>query len=384
MANGNEGVVDAAGQARIVQLEALCAQMQAEGERLMQDNQNRQQENVNLRATVEGMQQQFQQVQAARADQQQTAYKYANRAPEYHHDGKKSWTVFLSERRDWMRLYNITEQELGEAWHKSLLMSMLRGTAREMVTGQEDTLQGMALQEMLRSLGEVFQPQAESELFRQDFKARKQTAAEDIIRYLSSKEAMFRRAYAEPQQHMQTLLEETIKGIYNQSVKRGMYRYLYDPARPLANYNALRRHASACVAEERAKWLAGVSESTSLDGLSATSAVNDGASLFGAGTPMEIGAMGGGQKCYHCDSPGHYAAKCPKKRSGGGQGGPQGGKFKGTCHRCHRVGHKRADCFSRKTADGKDLPPNDNKNKAKVREMKEEEGEIREIDSDQD
>ena len=42
MANGNEGVVDAAGQARIVQLEALCAQMQAEGERLMQDNQNRQ------------------------------------------------------------------------------------------------------------------------------------------------------------------------------------------------------------------------------------------------------------------------------------------------------------------------------------------------------
>ena len=283
-----------------------------------------------------------------------------------------------------MRLYNITEQELGEAWHKSLLMSMLRGTAREMVTGQEDTLQGMALQEMLRSLGEVFQPQAESELFRQDFKARKQTAAEDIIRYLSSKEAMFRRAYAEPQQHMQTLLEETIKGIYNQSVKRGMYRYLYDPARPLANYNALRRHASACVAEERAKWLAGVSESTSLDGLSATSAVNDGASLFGAGTPMEIGAMGGGQKCYHCDSPGHYAAKCPKKKSGGGQGGPQGGKFKGTCHRCHRVGHKRADCFSRKTADGKDLPPTDNKNKAKVREITEEEGEIREIDSDQD
>ena len=46
------------------------------------------------------MQQQFQAAVAANQDVQRTAQKAAKDQPTYAHDGKKSWTVFLSESED--------------------------------------------------------------------------------------------------------------------------------------------------------------------------------------------------------------------------------------------------------------------------------------------
>ena len=43
------------------------------------------------------MRAQFQEALAANQDSQKTAQKVARVQPEYHHDGKKSWTVFCSE-----------------------------------------------------------------------------------------------------------------------------------------------------------------------------------------------------------------------------------------------------------------------------------------------
>ena len=384
----------AAAAERIAELERSNDQLRqnlevyhAEGTRITRENNA-------LQQTVQNLSAQFEQVKLARADQQQLAYKYANRAPNYAHDGRKSWQVFLSERNDWMHLYRISADQLGEEWHKASIMSSLKGTAREMVTGMEDAIRAMSLADAITALGELYQPRAESELVRQQFRERKQSSKEDIIRYLSVKEALYRRAYPPTEQSKEILIEETIKGIYNQEVKKEMYRYLHDPSKPLRDYTAVRQHAAATVAAERSRMTAGIAASTTWDGLAATSTVHNSDSLFGktnSEEDMDISAMSD-KKCYGCGSLGHLRAACPKAKGSGGSGSGNGGRmkgkgggkndkaFKGKCNRCHRPGHMKKDCHAKKTAEGKTLPPLAGGKHTKVSKIKE--GDIEDVDSD--
>ena len=338
----------------------------AEGQRVTDDNHRITQENQQLRTQVNGQQEHinrletgFDQVRQARAEQQQLAYKYADKCGTYGHDGKKSWTVFLAERQDWLDLYRIGNT-LEEDWHKHHLISRLRGVAREMVTGMEVTLKAMRLTDMVQALENLYQPPAESELTKQQFKEKKQGKKEDMIRYLSAKNALYKRGWPDVKdQNVRTLIEEAIEGMYSNEVKGEMFRYFHDPSKPLSTFQAVHQHAISVCAAERKKVKLGISAANNYDGLAATSAVNNSDSLFGVpDDAMDISRMGD-KKCFNCGSTGHLRNKCPKPKKSQPKGGKQEGKtaFKGECNRCKRTGHMKKDCHAKKTADGKDLPP---------------------------
>ena len=361
--------------------QTIIAELQRQRDYFSQQVQIQNQANATLQA-------QFAAAAAANQDILRTAQKAARCQPEYHHDGKKSWTVFLAERSDWEMMYQIGRNVVPEEWHKNAVVAGLKGTAREMVTGQEDRLRALPWEQFQRELEAIFQPAAESELMRQEFKRKKQGADEDIIRYLSVKESLFRRAYGDPANNAEktrTLLDSTIKGVFNQPVKERLMTRFHEFGNPIRDFTALRGHATNEVACERALFQQGLGRSTSLDGLRATATVSNGGSMFNTPSqvePMDIGsvsAMGGGQngrKCYNCDKPGHLARDCksPRKRgSGGGGGGPGGPKKDRTdeeCNRCGRKGHFKRDCYSKTDKKGKKLPPNDSYT-GKVRTMPE-------------
>ena len=76
-------------------------------------------------------------------------------------------------------------------------------------------------------------------------------------------------AYADAERSFTTLMDETIKGLENRVVKRQL-RYAI-----VRNEEELRRTAVRLVAAERQCYMEGTSESTSLDGLAATTRVQD-------------------------------------------------------------------------------------------------------------
>ena len=362
------------------------------------------QENQQLRTLLQNQAQQQQQLEAqiqgavaARQDIMVLAGKVANRQPTYSHDGTQSWTVFMSERTDWARLYNIERGNVGDEWHKNALIASLKGTAREMITGQEEHLRQLNWDDFIRQLESTFQPAGESKLMKDEFKQRKQAAQEDIVRYLSTKEALFRRAFVYDAANLQVLFDHTVRGIYNRSVKEKMLLKMHDLDNPITTFAQLRQYATTYVACERSLLKQGLGQSTSMDGLGATGTIRSD-SLFNTGEePMDIGnlnAMGGGgdRKCFNCDRPGHLARECklPRRQGGAGRGnGGASGRGNGQgrppaagrgnnrttneeCRRCGRKGHFKRDCFSRKDTKGNILPANTGKPKPQVRSMLEE------------
>ena len=300
------------------------------------------------------------QVQALTADQgaariaadelRKRAQKLIQHQPKYTHEGtsKRTWQMFLSERQDFFEGHGITVDTIGEEYHKRYLMMSLQGRAREMVVGIEDELKAKNHAGMLQQLAEIFAPRFESELLKSQFKARKQRRLEDVTTYLSSKEALYRRAYAPQERTITHFMESAIAGIYNDRVKEALIMKRFDPRHVITDYMHLRDLAASCTAMEREMRNAGLpNASTSLDGLAATSlAVTRG--LEEGDEEMDISKFED-RTCFKCGIKGHLAKECRKKepfkkKDQAGKGKDKKGTFPFTCRKCGTPGHKAKDC----------------------------------------
>ena len=278
-----------------------------------------------------------------------TACKALGNAPRF--TAKDSWRNFESQFETWWRVNRIDAQ--GGEFQKRALLSCMRGQAVEMVRpyaeGSQTWNDSPDLTLYLEAFRRIFLPPEESEMARSEFKCRKQARREDISTYLSSKIALWQLAYPEDQRSFAGLMDETIAGIANRVIKRNL-RYAQ-----INNIQTLRTTAVRLVAAERQCYREGTAESTSLDGLAATTFITH---EQGSDEEMDyeeggVNAVGGkfDGNCRKCGKYGHKAAECRQK--------PGAGKYdqkdKRKCYRCDRPGHMKKDCIAKTKANGEKI-----------------------------
>ena len=319
------------------------------------------------------------------ARKQRMANDAISRQPTYKHNRETSWNTYLLERADYIDALNLTAvlgADLGE-WKKKALLLSLKNQAKELASSiSAEDRRDLTYEQLENRLSGIFCPPAESQLLKQSFKSLKQGRKEDITRYLSQKESLYKRAYAEAERSTEFLIESTIKGVFNMEVRKQLATLRFNVVNPMNNFDMLRRSALSLVAAERWKMECGISDSTSMDGLSQTTYFGE--NKFQEGDEvedMEIGKMGGKRSiktccnceetriCYGCGEKGHLKHQCPgTNRHGNGDNGngsrdvdhQHGGHMEDSskvrCYRCKRTGHVARECFARRTLDGQELP----------------------------
>lgn len=285
-----------------------------------------------------------------------TAAKACAGIPKFH--GNESWRNFESSYLTWYRINNIVD--LPPAFQKRSLLMGMRGQAIEMTRPYAENTATWNncpdLQSYVDAMRGVFLPPEESELARTEFKVRKQGRREDISTYLSSKIALWQLAYAENERSFSNLMDEIISGIANKIVKRTL-RYA-----TINDIEQLRRQAVRIVAAERQCYREGTAESTSLDGLAATTRIADQTQEDDDDMDHDgvnaIGKFPG--NCRSCGKYGHRASDCFKNKPRGGSSRTKEGR---QCFRCDRSGHLKADCHAKTKANGDKIVGNPSKGK---------------------
>ena len=274
--------------------------------------------------------------------------------------GSCSFRLHLRKFKEWILIHNIT----AELDKKLGLLYSIKNQSYERIQHLDYSSEAFHRAERYevyeKLILDVFHPRQERDLAKSEFLGRKQSASEDIGKYTSTKVALFKEAYSDGGGDFETLLTETIRGLYSPVVKRHLRRMC--PQNP----EEMRQYLFKIVAAERTATIEGYGESSSLDGLAATTPAVERARMYAAEDraradreePMEIQQMGqqygqqfgrghkpGGQnqkketrRCHICQKSGHLAKQCRAKTN----------KPKAKCYHCGKEGHLIKDCRSRK------------------------------------
>ena len=131
----------------------------------------------------------------------------------------------------------------------------------------------------------------------------------------------------------------------------------------IANVPELRRQAVRMVAAERQCYREGTSESTSMDGLAATTHIkNEQYSDDDMDVDEEgMNAMGRFEgNCRKCGTYGHKASDCRKSKTKTGSDA----KDQRKCYTCDRTGHMKKDCHAKTKANGDKIVRSTDKKKS--------------------
>ena len=291
------------------------------------------------------------------------ARKSLAQVPKY--NGRTSFALWRQAWTTWVIGQGI--DRAGHRMGKISILTAMEGRALAMVEPLQSSTTAFAeiatVEEFMERVQLLFQPAAEIQMAKEQFKSCKQARQENVSSYLSRKFGFFDRAFSPAERIFDNLLDEVISGLYSNLVKRKM-RWENPRTR-----EAIREKALYIVATERRALAEGYGESVSYDGLAATTITFSQNEDHQYGEPMDIdkidedvNRLGNPQdrKCYTCQGIGHLARQCPTKKQGnppnrGGGGGGRGrgnktggtGGFRGKCNGCHQVGHMIKNCPSK-------------------------------------
>ena len=272
------------------------------------------------------------------------ARKSLGHMPKY--EGRTPWRSFETQFENWRFLNAINDQAV-DFQKRALFMALTSGTQLYAAAATYDA--------WMVALRGIFEPAAESEMSRVEFRLKTQGKSEDISSYLNIKYALYENAYAEGERSFSVLLTSCIEGMHSTVIKRLVQR-----SNP-ADQTALRDAAIRAVANERTAYRAGYAESTSLDGLETTMQAVSLASGSGGVEPMEVDGIKG-IKCFRCSKEGHRRADCrvpewkikkaQKEKEKGDAGRPTRDKSNLKCFRCGKRGHFSRECKGTKKEKG--------------------------------
>ena len=276
---------------------------------------------------------------------QKHALRSISSLPKYYGDGKISYRIFESSWKIHWEIHGLNQ--LNVHTQKLALLSSFVGEAIEKSRlarpGGHIFDGAVDFDQYAVAVHDLFLPPQESELSKSEFLQCVQLRQEPITSYLSTKLALYENAYSLAERSFEFLLQEVIKGIYSNEIKRQIN--VIHPA----TQEALRTSCISAVARERVAYELHFAASTSLDGLAASSVLRP--RDDGQGEPMQLGSLKD-VKCNGCGKMGHYVRNC---RKGSKKDSKVAKKDKKdvTCYNCGDKGHYSQDCRKPKKTGGK-------------------------------
>ena len=161
----------------------------------------------------------------------------------------------------------------------------------------------------MTAIGAVFQPEAESQLARTEFRACKQGRNEDMQTFMSRKIQLWMQAFPVGERNFSTLMDDCCDSICNPVVRRRLKHS------DVTTKEEMVETVLSIVAKERQCVMGGYGESSNLEGLALSTVVfkttTNQYDEYGD-ERMDISAIKD-KKCYRCDRLGHLKKDCRVK-----------------------------------------------------------------------